>query len=296
MQERQLPKTSGQLNLTTPCHFTLFNFLPPELRQIIWGMFMDSLEDKSELLIHEPSDFLRTSTLMTPIVYTGLPAIFHVNLEARSIVRTRVTFLDCPSAQCKVPVRPFRPELDVLYIPWEAWRSFFLLKEFHYGDIWLSQLQHIAVDICLSTNLAAFFRQMQHIPSVRTLHFLLPSQHGYFNPSSMIILPTPLPRCALQTITSDRSFDEEVALIPPKLWAIPPYLDHVNRNTLKAAEEAMQLAANEETREVVEGFIRGTSKLVIEASVLTEFRYSRTSSGFVEIGRDNIVELVLPVT
>ncbi|KAI0903122.1 hypothetical protein F4823DRAFT_619795 [Ustulina deusta] len=136
------------------------------------GMFMDSLEDKSELLIHEPSDFIRSSNLATPAVYTGFSPLLHVNLEARSIAQKRASFAYCHRAQCMVPVRPFRPELDVLYIPWEAWRSFFLLREFHYGDVWLPQLQHVAVDICLSTNLAAFFRHAQHIPSVRTLRFV----------------------------------------------------------------------------------------------------------------------------
>ncbi|KAI8949714.1 hypothetical protein F4801DRAFT_590881 [Xylaria longipes] len=285
MGKQRFPETSGQLSPRgTPCCFTLFNSLPPELRQIIWSMFMDSLEEKSELLIHEPSDFIRPSNLLAPTVYTGFSALFHVNVEARSIAQARMNFTDCPSAQCMVPVRPFRPELDVLYIPWEAWRSFFLLKEFHYGDVWLSQLQHVAVDICLSTNLAAFFRQARHIPSVRTLRFVVPSEHNLFNPSSMIILPTPIPRCAVRPFPACES-----------LWAMPSYLDHVNESVLKAAEEAMRLAADQETRAVVERYIRGTSKLVIEVNVLTEFRYSPNSSGFVETGKDNVAELVLPV-
>ncbi|RYC55783.1 hypothetical protein CHU98_g10425 [Xylaria longipes] len=280
-------------------------------------MFMDSLEEKSELLIHEPSDFIRPSNLLAPTVYTGFSALFHVNVEARSIAQARMNFTDCPSAQCMVPVRPFRPELDVLYIPWEAWRSFFLLKEFHYGDVWLSQLQHVAVDICLSTNLAAFFRQARHIPSVRTLRFVVPSEHNLFNPSSMIILPTPIPRCAVRPFPACESVDDpfnpdsernpgpplrplpsderEVALTPSKLWAMSSYLDHVNESVLKAAEEAMRLAADQETRALVERYIRGTSKLVIEVNVLTEFRYSPNSSGFVETGKDNVAELVLPV-
>ncbi|KAI1752623.1 hypothetical protein F4782DRAFT_530491 [Xylaria castorea] len=299
MEERQFPKTSGQLGLTgTPCQFKLFNSLPPELRQIIWGMFMDSLNDKSELLIHEPSHFLRPSNLTTPTVHTGFPALMRVNLEARSIAQKRVSFVKCPGAQCMVPVRLFRPELDVLYIPWEAWRSFFLLKEFHYGTVWLSQLQHLAVDICLSTNLAAFFRQAQHIPSLRTLRLLVPSAHGLFNPSSMIILPAPIPRCALRPVLSDESRgegrDEEVALHPTTLWVLPSYLDSVNRNALEAAV-AVRLVADPETRAVVERFVRGALKLVIEANVLTKFQYSRSGSGFVEMGEDNVAELVLPV-
>ncbi|KAI0182574.1 hypothetical protein EV127DRAFT_449192 [Xylaria flabelliformis] len=292
MEERQPSKTSEQLG-----HFYLFNSLPPELRQIVWGMSVDSLNDKSELLIHEPSHFLRPSH-PAPAVYIGFPAIMHVNSEARSIAQKRVSFIYSPGAQCMVPVRSFRPELDVLYIPWEAWRSFFLLREFHYGNVWLSQLEHLAVDICLSTNLAAFFRQAQHVPSLRTLRLLISSAHSPFNPSLMLIIPGRIPRCALQPVLLDESRDEgsneQAASHSTRLWALPSYLDHVNRNTLETAN-AVWLAADPETWTVVERFVRGASKLVIEVNVLTKFQYSQNGSGFVEMGEDNVADLVLPV-
>ncbi|KAI0457603.1 hypothetical protein F5B21DRAFT_512603 [Xylaria acuta] len=186
----------------------LFSSFPPELRQIIWGMFMDSLDDTSELLIHEPSNFHQPSGLMTPTVYTGFPALSHVNREAHYIAQTRASFVDCPSAQRMVPVRLFRPELD---------------------------LQHLAVDICLSTNFYAFFRQAH---SLRTLRFLVLSEHGFFNLSLMLILPTLIPRCALQPVTSDENWDEgwdrEVAL--PLTTKLRAYFNQYLRNGYGFAE------------------------------------------------------------
>ncbi|KAI0970429.1 hypothetical protein F4678DRAFT_480629 [Xylaria arbuscula] len=298
MEETRNQDTSGQRDLAEPpCCFTLFSSLPPELRQIIWGLLIDSLQDIPELLIHEPSDFLRSSNSITPKVYTGFPALLHVNLEARSIAQKRFSFVDCPRAGCMVPVRLFRLDLDVLYIPWEAWRSFFLLKEFHYGANWLSHLQHIAVDICLSTNLTAFFRQAHHIPSVRTLQFVLPSNRGYFNPSSMLLFPNPISRCTLRPISAGEKVDEETSSTSTRLWTMPSYLDNVHKKALEAAEQAMRVAANQQARETIERFIRDRTSLVIEARVLTEFRRSGngSSSSFVELGEDNVAELVLPV-
>lgn len=133
------------------CIFTCFGFLPAELRYMIWEQYMDALEDQHELFIHVPSDFVGTRNPTAPTVYTGFPAALHVNAEARAVVLKHVIFAHCPGAQCMVPVRPFNLDLDVFYIPWEAWRSFFLLREFHDGDAWLSKVQHFAFDICLAS-------------------------------------------------------------------------------------------------------------------------------------------------
>ncbi|KAI1346149.1 hypothetical protein F5Y01DRAFT_322046 [Xylaria sp. FL0043] len=289
MEALQLPQTStsGQAHLAeTSPRFTLFSSLPPELRQNIWAVYVESLEDRSEVLIHEPSGFVRSSGSSTPTVYTGFPVPMHVNSEARAIAQKRLTFVECPRAPCMVPVRPFRPELDVLFIPWEAWRSFFLLKELHYGNVWLSTVQHVAVDICVSNNFTAFFRQVHHIPSVRTLRLLLASEHIYYNNNSMLILPDPMARCSLRSITAGAD----------NMWALGSQKRFIKRMALGEAEASMPLAPSPEAREVVERFARGRSKLVIEANILTEFRYSPTGPGFVDLGLDNVADLVLPVT
>ncbi|KAI0429254.1 hypothetical protein F5Y09DRAFT_310872 [Xylaria sp. FL1042] len=284
MEEPQLLNPCAQVRLAeAPSCFTLFNSLPPELRQMIWATLVDSIEDRSEVLIHEPSGFVRSSP--SPTVFTGFPAPLHVNREARSIARKRLTLVKCPTAPCMVPVRPFRPELDVLYIPWEAWRSFFLLKELQYGDLWLSKLQHVAVDLCICTGFTVFFHHVHHMPSVRTLRLLLASDHDNYNHNSMLILPHPMARCSLRPIAAGSN----------NIWSMPSHLDHINSLALDAAENVVQLAASQQAREVVERFTRDGSKLVIEANVLTQFRYSQNGSGFADWGKDNVADLVLSV-
>ncbi|KAI1738861.1 hypothetical protein F4680DRAFT_424246 [Xylaria scruposa] len=299
MEEQQPTKTSELLSLTgTACRFRLFNSLAPELRQMIWEMFMDSLNNKSELLIYEPSHFLRPSNLTTPEVYIGFPTLMHVNLEARSVAQKRVSFVYNSSARCMVPVRSFRPALDVLYIPWESWRDYFLLREFDYGDVWFSQLEHLAVDICLSTTLTPLLRRTQRIPSLRTLRLLVSSAHSLFNPSSRLIIPDRIPRYALQPVLLDESRDEgyheQVASHRTNLWGLPSYLDRINEIALETAYTEEFIAVNPEMG-AVERFVRGTSKLVIEANVLTKFQYSQNGSGFVEMGENNVTDCLFPV-
>ncbi|KAI3319645.1 hypothetical protein HD806DRAFT_508644 [Xylariaceae sp. AK1471] len=300
MEEQSPQSTSKDLNLEkAPCYFTRFPLLPPELRQAIWGVFIHSLPDKSELLIHEPSDFPQLANAGTPTVYTGYPTIMHVNQEARYIAQMHTSFVNSPSAQCMVPVRPFRPELDVLYIPREAWRTFFLFREFHYGDSWLSQLQHVAVDFILSTNPATFFRQVRHIPAVRTLRFVLASEEGPFNPSSMLVLPKPITRCALRQFPGDR-FIEIVHGRMVTTTTLAGYLNIFDLEAVLSATEVLSEAALDD--EFVVAIMRcidietSRLKLKIIPTILTEYRHSQTGSGFVEMGKDNVADLVLPFT
>ncbi|KAI1359772.1 hypothetical protein F5Y08DRAFT_318870 [Xylaria arbuscula] len=265
---------------------------------MIWGLYMDALEDEPELLVHEPSDFVGTRNLTTPTVYTGFPALLHVNSEARSIAQKRLNFAHCPSARCVIPIRPFNTDLDVLYIPWEAWRSFFLLREMHYSEAWLSKVQHVAVDICLATNLEAFFKQVPYIPSIRTLRFLLSSESGSFNPNSMLILPSPIPRCTLRKTSASGSVGGNVgeASDPGRVTGpLASYLKGVISSAQDAAERATRSGSNTE-RLFLERYTRPSVRLQMEINVFTEFRYSSDRASFVGLGEDNVAELVLPVT
>ncbi|KAI1434103.1 hypothetical protein GGR50DRAFT_664829 [Xylaria sp. CBS 124048] len=299
MEGHSPPKVPEDLlePVAAPCQFTRFPSLPPELRHTVWDMFIDSLTDVSELLVHESSEFTPLNDPITaPTVYTAFPATMHVNHEARHISKRRIRLTYSSNASCMVPVRPFRPELDVLYIPWEAWRSFFLLKEFHYGEEWLSKLQHVAVDICLSTNLVAFFRQVRHIPAVRTLRFVVASREGHSNSNSMLILPTPASRCILRSFPANPGPPNNGDEAANKGRRIPLYLDYVNSEALGAAERAMELAPTEESRAAVEHLIDTEErklKLAITANILMKYCHLRKGSEFVEVGKDHVAELVL---
>ncbi|KAK5635810.1 hypothetical protein RRF57_011522 [Xylaria bambusicola] len=314
MEEEQPATTSRMSDLSEKqCKFTSFSSLPAEIRQEIWEMFMDALEDKSELFIHEPSQFLGTPKLTTPTVYTGFPALLHANAEARAIAQKRVTCINAAGAQCMVPVRPFRPDLDVLYIPWEALRSFFLLREVHYGGAWLSQVQHVAVDICVSTNLPAFFRHLEHLPSLRTLRFLVSSERKPLKPRSMLIISSPVPRCALRIASATESSgdclddSEAVDKGEPSLMVRPQgllqrpeeatrgatwsgslsaYLTHIRRHFLRQRDLGVVWPDRR-------CFAEYALRFITEVNILTRYRYSPEGSSFVEFGEDNVADLVL---
>ncbi|KAI2641128.1 hypothetical protein GGS21DRAFT_357900 [Xylaria nigripes] len=284
----------GPRPVATQCLFKCFPSLPPELRHMIWDTYVDSLRDVPELLIHEPSEFPPFENPTTiPKVYTAFPATMHVNHEARVISQSRIHLIKVPAAPCMVPVRPFRPEFDILYIPWEAWRSFFLLREFYYEDEWLTRLQHVAVDICVSTNLAVFFRQVQYLPALRTLRFILASEEGHASDNSMLILPTPVTRCALRPFPTDYGDGAT-----DSVRRISSYLKDVNSRAWDGAQEAVEAALSVENRAAVERLVDNegrTLKFSISASILMEYRRSRKGFGFVEMSSENVTNLVLRI-
>ncbi|KAI1823036.1 hypothetical protein F4861DRAFT_512453 [Xylaria intraflava] len=302
--------------VTAQCQVTNFSSLPPELRQAIWDMSIDSLLDTPELLIYDPSKSIPLDDpAAAPTVYTAFPTAMHVNQEARYVARRRIRLVESPTAThvnqeahhvarrrirsvksstvpCMVPVRPFRPELDVLYIPWEAWMRLFTNKPPRCEE-WFATVQHVAVDICISTNLVSFFRQVEHLPAVRTLRFVLASKDGHATSNSKLILRTPVARYVLRPFPAGRELlddGDEAAGVGRRVLV---YLDDVKSAALSVARLAEAYAPSVENHAAIRRLIDDEEqelKLSIGASVLMKYRHlQQKSSGFVEMGADNVV-------
>lgn len=93
-----------------------FNSVPLELKQAIWAM---ALPDKEpEVCIIWPLKQQRWHEMATPLlVDTGFSVLMHVCQEWRNFVlsSSNVKFRFSSQAGCKVPYRPFVPEIDTLY-------------------------------------------------------------------------------------------------------------------------------------------------------------------------------------
>jgi hypothetical protein len=217
----------------------------------------------------------------------------HVNQEARHIAQMRITLVDSPRAQFMVPVRPFRPELDVLYIPMQAWRKFSLFRETPQGQAWLSLLQHVAVDFISSTNHAALFTQTQHMPALKTLRFVLATEKGPYDPSSMLIIPNPITRCTLRPFPADR-FVETVDCGATKP-TLAEYLDKFDKDAVLSAIAALlETGPVSEINVAILGCVnvhRNRLRFEVAPAILTEYHHSQSGSGFVDLGKDNVADL-----
>ncbi|KAI0388049.1 hypothetical protein F5Y04DRAFT_16731 [Hypomontagnella monticulosa] len=112
-------------NIPSPV-FTKFVELPIELRYIIWELNLP--DDIPEVCIPwpleevpsrwEPGDGAsgRNKYLQPLLVDTAFPTLMHVCRESREAAQSHTRFRYSPIANCFVPFRAFRPELDILYV------------------------------------------------------------------------------------------------------------------------------------------------------------------------------------
>ncbi|GAP82645.2 hypothetical protein SAMD00023353_0101770 [Rosellinia necatrix] len=326
-KQQQQPELNNEAK--TLGTFTCFPLLPPELRLMIWDIAVLSIPDVPELVIQDGSSFHPRKRGPPPmLVRTGFAAAMHVNREARATAMRRgcFTYAEVPAPpvppgarrrgadrgtrKLSVPVRAFRPELDVLFLPWEGWRSFFLLRELYHDDgggdeddDWLASLQHLAVDACLSRNMAVLVRQLPLFRSLRTLTVVLPTSETPVKTASMVYLPgPPLPRCALGPYPSH-------AIHHPALSAC---LQDVADGTWRAAVEALRAVADQnggdddDDDDSEDGryraalkrhmdFERKRVKFVIRGKVLLVYGDSDGRRGFSERGKDKATQVVLPI-
>ncbi|KAH6850082.1 hypothetical protein B0I37DRAFT_370664 [Chaetomium sp. MPI-CAGE-AT-0009] len=124
--------------------FTVFGALPLELRQLIWHLALP--DDEPEVFVLEPAhiDRLGQDVPRKPwTVDTAFPTLMHTCHESREYVRNHsgICFRSPAEADCEVPYRPFRPELDTLF--WDETRYYNPFSPDH--GIWLSQVRHLAI-------------------------------------------------------------------------------------------------------------------------------------------------------
>ncbi|KAI1196451.1 hypothetical protein F5X97DRAFT_344557 [Nemania serpens] len=185
---------------------TLFNRLPPELRQLVWKEAALTSMDNPELLILLPgwlSNGIHSLDMLSPFppVNTSFPSVMHVNREARQTALRHVDMADLgpyPWDKCLVPQRPFRPEIDILY----AGHSMDPFRDFNQEEV--LKVQHLALDYGNygTTNRGDPESLAQRMPALRTLRFVLLSLQGTYN--KRVDLPFwPHRRCTLRPITPE---------------------------------------------------------------------------------------------
>ncbi|KXX82581.1 Sodium/hydrogen exchanger 2 [Madurella mycetomatis] len=81
------------------------------------------------------------------VVETAFPVLMHVCRESRAFVlhHSQVCFHFSEEAGCYVPARPFRPELDTVFLDQNAQGVLWNSLSAGVSDGWLSQLRHIAM-------------------------------------------------------------------------------------------------------------------------------------------------------
>ncbi|KAK8001534.1 hypothetical protein PG991_013756 [Apiospora marii] len=100
--------------------FPMFMQLPKELRDAVWRYAIP--EDVPELLFYDGPGSLWEDDGEDPVmVNTGYPALMHVCSESRVVARRETYFDYSRNAEAEIPMRKFRPDLDMQYLTvWDA--------------------------------------------------------------------------------------------------------------------------------------------------------------------------------
>ncbi|GAW14882.1 hypothetical protein ANO14919_042870 [Xylariales sp. No.14919] len=191
----------------SPSEFPYFKKFPAELRQLIWKESVLATMNNPEVCILVPGRvrvgmYSINPTTPFPHVNTAFPVAVHVNREARRIALLNLKMADLgpyPWDKCRVPQRPFRPEIDTLY----AARSFGPDKDFSPGEV--AEVQHLALDVCdrFDYNIQRFVtNSLQHMPALRTLRLVLPTVLPFGTDVNAPCLPHR--RCALRPVDEEK--------------------------------------------------------------------------------------------
>jgi hypothetical protein len=128
--------------------FTVFGALPLELRQMIWHLALP--DDEPEVFVIQAAHIDQKVQSAPPepkTVDTAFPVLMHTCHESRAYVQNHsgIRFHFSAEADCEVPYRPFRPELDTVF--WDEDRVYHLWGSFYTADHdrWLSQVRHLAI-------------------------------------------------------------------------------------------------------------------------------------------------------
>lgn len=172
--------------------FGKFSDLPLELRQTIWKLRLPE-EDESEVCV--VTDQSRDT------VYTAFPLLMHVCQESRHFVQNSkvsgVEFCFSQEAECYVPVRKFRPELDMVYCHDAA--TLDLLR--HGDNMPIGQIHYLTVPFCrrLLSSIASAILRDPNFRLLRSVSILVSRPEGEEEGIAYGI-PRPRRRCKLQEV------------------------------------------------------------------------------------------------
>ncbi|KAI1341860.1 hypothetical protein F5Y15DRAFT_413782 [Xylariaceae sp. FL0016] len=300
-------------NRSPPC-FPKLNALPPELRHMIWTLALPS--DTSEILVLQVHKHRRTTSETSgssgddilaeppepshPLAHTGYPVHMHVCRESRLLAQSQTQLEYSPVARCKVPVRRFRPELDVLYIGWFLFLSFFRRPEYFYGMHFIKTLRHIAIDVVLTTNPGGLVEALRHLKALETLHIVFGTSNGPLWAGSALRCKAPVRRCALRAFNKDDMNGMVTGGRMTRPRTLECYLEYIHDELFEQDRmlSILQHGSDDEDdeegdAETSSGFLRGEWDLELVADVFVEFRRSADDGAqWVEKGKSDMAELV----
>ncbi|KAI1506237.1 hypothetical protein F5X99DRAFT_127887 [Biscogniauxia marginata] len=309
-QPEEASSSSLSSSLSLPPRFTRFTSLPPEIRYMIYDLALPP--DVPELYILQADKIPPTTTANTgtaagpgaekvtpphPTVYTAYPVLMHVSREARTFAQSRTQLRWSAGAQCAVPHRAFRADLDVLYISWFSFMAVFRRPELFLAAELVARLQHVAVDMILTTNLHRLVQKFRQLRALRTLRVVFGSAAGPFWVCAALRLRDPLERRYALRAFAGPELQGVVRGGPmTRPRSLEWYLQYVHgeasHETLSMlimsgedGDDSIEIGAwDREKREL---------KLKIMAQVLVKYKWSpQEGSCWAEKGKDNMTNLV----
>lgn len=117
----------------TLSHFHPFPDLPLELQREIWQCVLDQEPEPAlhifrweDVIDEYPPTFTGPRNVLPELVDTDTHPLMHVCRESRSMARRQLRFRHVrPDGTCLGACRPFRPDLDALYVSSRDWPVFF---------------------------------------------------------------------------------------------------------------------------------------------------------------------------
>lgn len=117
----------------TLSHFHPFPDLPLELQREIWQCVLDQEPEpalhifrREDVEDEYPPTFTGPRNVLPELVDTDTHPLMHVCRESRSMARRQLRFRHVrPDGTCLGACRPFRPDLDALYVSSRDWPVFF---------------------------------------------------------------------------------------------------------------------------------------------------------------------------
>lgn len=174
---------------------------------MIWGLSLP--EDEPEVCISWPTYIDGYQQLQEPyLVDVAFPVLMHICRETRQFALAPPTehshlsprFRFSKEADCRVPYRHFRPELDTIYIT--SWHYDQVLRMYEFNHQIIRQSVHLAVEMCVWGMSSYWFLDFvfKHMQNIKTISVVFPSSESdRYNFDNDIFQP-PTRRCRLVDI------------------------------------------------------------------------------------------------
>lgn len=210
-----------------------FTKLPLEIKSLIWGLSLP--EDKPEVCILWPLYLEYPEEPQEPYLVDGsFPVLMHLCRESRQFVllppaRYRdlaPKFRYSPQADCRVPYRHFRPDLDLLYV--NCYNYEMVIEEAATNHAVFDKTRHLAVEATLWSNSQRWFPTLvfKYLQSIETVSIVFPSSESDKYQLQRCAFQAPSRRCRLAKLDKPEDAFGEVNIKPlPKKVSFRQFID-----------------------------------------------------------------------